>query len=210
MDHVKYLGVHITSDLRWDKHIDNICSRVNSSLGFILRNVNISNPRVKGLAHQSYVHPVLEYSPTVWDPYTTGSIKKTESVQRRMAWFTLGQYRHTSSVNAMLTHLNWEPLASKQHAASLLIFLQDSLWFGCNYSALRYQVASCFHASRKLSGLPHPTVIVWLSLFFFSPRTVCNWNILPEAVIRASSHEVFRVWFMNNPTCILVLHRQSV
>ena len=98
----KYLGVHITSDLRWDKHTDNICSRANSSLGFIRRNVNIGNPRVKGLAYQSYVRPaVLEYSPTVWDPYTVGSMKKIESVQGRAARFTLGRYRRTSSVNAM-------------------------------------------------------------------------------------------------------------
>ena len=48
VDYVKYLGVHITCDLRWDKHIDNICSRANSSLGFIRKNVNIGNLRVKG------------------------------------------------------------------------------------------------------------------------------------------------------------------
>ena len=88
VNYVKYL--HIISDLRWDKHIDNICSCANSSLGFILRNVNIGNPRVKGLAYQSYVRLVLEYSPTVWDPYTIGSIKKIESVQRRAARFTQG------------------------------------------------------------------------------------------------------------------------
>ena len=73
-------------------YIDNICSRANSSLGFIRRNVNIGNPRVKGLAYQSYVHPVLECSPTVWDLYTVGSIKKIESVQRRAARFTLERY----------------------------------------------------------------------------------------------------------------------
>ena len=31
-----------------------------------------------------------------------------------------------------------------------------------------------------------------LSPLFFSPRIVCDWNILPEAVVRASSSEVFR------------------
>ena len=49
-------------------------------------------------------------------------------------------------------------------------------WLGCNSNALRYQAASCTHAhaSRKLSGLPHPTVIMWLSpLFFFPPH--CSW-----------------------------------
>ena len=122
MNYAKYLGVHITTDFRWDKHIDNICSRANSFLGFIRINVNISKHWLKGLAYQSYGRPVLEYSPTVWDPYTVGSIKKIESVQRRAARFTLGRYRRISSVNAMLTRLNWEPLASRQDAARLLMF----------------------------------------------------------------------------------------
>ena len=86
------------------------------------RNVNIGNHRIKGLAYQSYVRPVLEYSPTVWDPYTVGSIKKIELVQRRAAQFTLGRYRRTSSVNAMLTRLNWEPLGSRRRATRLLMF----------------------------------------------------------------------------------------
>ena len=54
--------------------------------------------------------------------YTVGSIKKIESVQRKAARFTIGRYRRTYSVNAMLIRLNWEPLASRRHAARLLMF----------------------------------------------------------------------------------------
>jgi len=50
VDHVKYLGINITSDLRWDKHVDVICNKANSALGFIGRNVNIGNTKVKALA----------------------------------------------------------------------------------------------------------------------------------------------------------------
>ena len=76
-------------------------------------------------------------------------------------------------------------------------------------NALRYQVASCTHASRKLwltTSHRHHVVII----FILFPRTVRDWNIFPEAVVRASSPEVFRVWFMDNSICILVLYRQSV
>jgi len=38
------------------------------------------------------MHPVLEYSQTVWDPYTAGAINRIESVQRRAARFTLSRY----------------------------------------------------------------------------------------------------------------------
>ena len=128
----------------------------------------------------------------MWDPYTVGSIKKIESVQRRAARFTLGRYRRTSSVNAMLTRLNWEPLASRWHAARLLMFYK--IHYGLVATPMPLDIkkaASCtHHASRKLSGLPHPTVIMWLSPLFFFPRTVRDWNILSEVVVRASSPEL--------------------
>ena len=38
--------------------------------------------------------------------------------------------------------------------------------------------------------LPRPTVIMWLSPLFFFPRTVRDWNILSEVVVRASSPEL--------------------
>ena len=112
------------------------------------------------MVSQSYVRrPVLEYSSTVWYPYTVGSIKKIESVQRKAARFTIGRYRRTYSVNAMLTRLNWEPLASRRHAARLLMFYKIHYGFVAT-PMLRHQVASCTHASKKLSDLPHPTVIM--------------------------------------------------
>ena len=91
VDHVRYLGVNITSDLRWDKHVDIICNKANSALGFIRRNVNIGNATVKTRAYKCYVCPVLEHSSTVWDPYTVSPTRKLESVQRRAARYTLGR-----------------------------------------------------------------------------------------------------------------------
>ena len=88
----------------------------------------------------------------------------------------------------MLTRLNWEPLAVCCKAPYVL---QDSLWLGCNSNALRYQAASCTYASRELSGLTtfhrHHVIIT----FILFPCTVCDWNILPEVVVRASSPELF-------------------
>jgi len=51
------------------------------------------------------VHPVLEYSQTVWDPYTAGAVHKLESVHGRAARYALNKYRGTSSESAMLSEL---------------------------------------------------------------------------------------------------------
>ena len=119
---VKYLGVHISRDLRWHKHIEYITAKANSTLGFVRRNVKISNPQVKECAYNTLVWPILEYSQTVWDLYTSGGVAKIESVQRRAAWYTLNRYHRTSSVSAMIAQLNWQTLADRRRVARLLMF----------------------------------------------------------------------------------------
>ena len=37
VDNIKYLGVTITCDLRWNTHISNICTKANRTLGFLRR-----------------------------------------------------------------------------------------------------------------------------------------------------------------------------
>ena len=121
-DQAKYLGVNISTDTRWNKHIDTVIAKANSRLGFVKRNININSRAVKEQAYKSLVRPILEYSQTVWNPYTVTQTQQLESVQRRAARFTLSRYRRTSSVGAMLAELNWEPLASRRRAARLVFF----------------------------------------------------------------------------------------
>ena len=52
---------------------------------------------LKTHAYKCYVRPVLEYSSTVWDPYTVSPTRKLKSVQSRAARYTLCRYRRTSS-----------------------------------------------------------------------------------------------------------------
>ena len=39
VESIKYLGVTITSVLKWNSHIRNVCSRANRPLGFLRRNI---------------------------------------------------------------------------------------------------------------------------------------------------------------------------
>jgi len=61
----KYLGVRISNDKHWSKHIDIVSGKANSKLGFIKRNVNISSRAIKEQVYKTLVRPVLEYSQTV-------------------------------------------------------------------------------------------------------------------------------------------------
>lgn len=76
-------------------------------------------PNIKSHAYKSLIRPVLEYSSSVWDPYTDHLVKKLEMVQRRAARFTLNQYRRTDSVTTMLRTLDWPTLEQRRQQARL-------------------------------------------------------------------------------------------
>ena len=63
-----YLGVTIAKDLRWNTHVNNICTKANWTLGFLRRNLYACPQEVKEAAYKELVRPVLEYSGSVWDP----------------------------------------------------------------------------------------------------------------------------------------------
>jgi hypothetical protein len=65
----KYLGVSITSDMKWNQHISNICKKANNTMSFLKRNLNIKNANIKEKAYKSLVRPTLEYACITWDPY---------------------------------------------------------------------------------------------------------------------------------------------
>ena len=41
VDSIKYLGVTITHDLRWNTNISNICTKANRTLGFLRRSLSV-------------------------------------------------------------------------------------------------------------------------------------------------------------------------
>ena len=92
IDSSKYLGVTISEDLAWKKHIDNTANKANRTLGFIRRNLGDCTAPVKAAAYSTLVRPVLEYSSTVWDPHQSSDIHNLEQVQRRAARFVHHNY----------------------------------------------------------------------------------------------------------------------
>ena len=91
---IKYLGVTITSDLRWNTHVSNVCTKANRTLGFLRRNLYSCPQEVKEAAYKGLVRPVLDYGSSVWDPPGVLLQEELESVQKRAARFVTGNYNY--------------------------------------------------------------------------------------------------------------------
>ena len=87
VERIKYLGVIITSDLRWNTHINNVCTKANRTLGFLRRNLYSCPQEVKEATYKGLVRPVLDYGSSIWDPPGVVLQEELESVQKRAARF---------------------------------------------------------------------------------------------------------------------------
>ena len=74
IDHTRYLGVDISSDLNFNHHINSVTSNALKSSGFLKRNIKTKHPGIREAAYKTTVRPQVEYASSVWSPY---SEKKT-------------------------------------------------------------------------------------------------------------------------------------
>ena len=120
----KYLGLTIQTDLKFNKHINNITANATKQLNFIKRNLKVSSQSVKEKAYISLVRPKLEYGSCIWDPHTKYQKSQIEMVQRRAARYICNRYHNTSSVTNMLNHLNWPTLELRRIRTRLIFFFK--------------------------------------------------------------------------------------
>ena len=128
VEKIKYLGVTITNDLKWNTHVSNICTKANRTLGFLGRNLAAYPLDVKESAYKRLVRPVLEYGSSVWDPQSILLQDELEKVQKRAARFVTSNYidYETGSMTGILKQLKWESL-KKRRKDSRLIMLYKGL-----------------------------------------------------------------------------------
>ena len=117
----KYLGVNISNNMNWNKHIDQVTRKATNVNNFLHRNIRQFPRKTKEQCYFTLVRPIMEYACTVWDPHTSSNIKKLEAVQRRAARFVYGDYRTTSSVTTMLKQLQWSSLQERRNQCKLLM-----------------------------------------------------------------------------------------
>jgi hypothetical protein len=77
------LGVYISEDLRWKRHIDEITARANRVLGMLVRTFVCRDVGLWKNLYVSLVRPHLEYASAVWNPHLRGDISALEKIQER-------------------------------------------------------------------------------------------------------------------------------
>ena len=182
----KYLGINISDDMSWNRHVDTTASKANSKLGFLKRNLKVKDEKLKEKAYKAIVRPSLEYCATVWDPYTKTQSKRMEMVQRRAARWVTGRYHNTSSVTDMLGDLGWRDLAQRRVDSRL------TMLFKITRGLVNIPIGQYITIQRDGIHIQpiHSRVLYYQYSFF--PHTISAWNSLPRDALQAKTVATFK------------------
>ena len=191
-DAVKYLGVTVHHKLSWNEHICNIVKKANSSIGFLRRNLQIQQKHIKSNAYKTLVRPQIEYSSTVWDPFTQENQNKIEMVQRRAARFVCNNYSREASVTTMLDELGWRSLKQRRTDQRLIMLYKivNNLIEVDIVNELKPHSRHFrnIHSNSFRVPLERKTYLK----YSFLPRTLEQWNALPASLVTAPSLNAFK------------------
>ena len=185
----KYLGVEISNNLSFNNHIQNITTSASQSLGFLKRNLRSQNPALREMAYKTLVRPLVEYSSSVWSPYTKSSVDKLEMIQHRVARWTSNNYSPYASLTEMLQSLGWRSLEQRS---------SDSLFYKIIYGLVAIDMPPyAVHPSRILRN-SHPlgfrqiqTTVDYYKYSFY-PLAIVQWIRLLSHIALLPTFDSFK------------------
>ncbi len=187
VDSVRYLGVTLTSDLKWNTHISNTCSRARQQLGIIHRSFKEANSSVSLHLYRMVVLPTLDYCSSVWDPHLKILSDKLQSVQKlALRLFFKYSARHVPYTS----HLpSLRDRRRKQKIKVCAKILSDSSIIPSSVYTPHPFPSQRLHHSLPLL-VPFARTSFHQASFFTSSAVL--WNGLPERVVSAPSLASFK------------------
>ncbi|XP_077550804.1 uncharacterized protein LOC144164143 [Haemaphysalis longicornis] len=188
---LKYLGVHLSSNLTWNDHIDYVISKASRTLGFIRRHLYLANQSTKLLAYTALVRSKMEYASLIWNPNQTYLINKLECLQNKAARFVTKNYSTTSSITAIKASLQL-PSLEKRRLMALLSHFHRLYHTQSSFTASHIKPANLI-----FPRLDHPFKVRLMfartNLLRQSPLflAIYHWNKLPQQIACIKDHDSF-------------------
>jgi len=201
--------------LRWRNHINGMCKKASSTLGFIRRNFYFCPRETRLIVYISLVRSLLEYGAPIWDPILQREIEQIEKGQRQAARFICRDYksRYPGAVTKMLENLDLPTLQQRRRNQRLTLLYKiaegqlpaidpDSYLHPLkNKRRIKPNTYNNHVSSNPISkyetnnsrcfAIPQAKSGGPFNQSFF-PRTITDWNKLDERIVTAGSLNTFK------------------
>ena len=182
-DSVVDLGVIISEDLKFHKHIDHICKKARRETGRIKRSFKSRNYAFLSDVYKTYVRPHLEYAVPVWNPVHKLDITKIEKAQNNFTKLLKhGSVMTPQQRNEALGLTTHEQRRYRGDLIQMYKFSEKGMF--------KHKPETRTRTNSKAIEIQRPRISVRAHSFYC--RNTLKWNNLPESTLSASSTNQFK------------------
>ena len=194
VDSHRHLGVTISSDFTWEKHIKDLSSKASKAVGLLWK---LSADLPRNCLENIYItciRPIMEYGNQLFDNSPACHLKLLEDVQRKAALLCTKALPRTHH-NILLQDLGWSTLSNRRkfQRLCLLYKILNNLTQPYLLSICPPKVANNVHYNlRNPNDLRQPKCRTSAYQNSYIPSTVHDWNELSDTIKLSSSLDVFK------------------
>ena len=184
------LGIIISSDLKWDKHIRAITTKANYVWGQIKNSFKFLNKDTFKMIFVALVRPHLEYGAAIWNPFLAKDIDSIESIQRR-ATKSIPECRRMN-YETRLKSIQLPTLEYRRHRGDIIQYykihknLNKVNWY------TKQNISSHEYPTRHHNTITREINKSNIRFNFFKNRIVDQWNKIPSAIREAENTNAFK------------------
>ena len=195
---MKYLGLTIDDELKWNIHINNMCKSIAYKTHFLNKMRKYLNPKLLNTIYKSSIQPCYDYACSVWGNCSDTLKNKLLRLQKRAARIVTNnfEYENTSGTELMKS-LSWPSI--EQRRDYFLATLMYKCIYGLAPSRLCNEVEMVFdrhgYTTRYADSLnvilPKPNSETFKQSFKYAGAKV--WNKLPNILQNSKSVNIFKL-----------------
>ena len=198
VENTKFLGIKIDDKLTWKNHIEYINSKINKSIGILLRIKHIVNKQWRIRLYKSFILPYLNYCNIVWASTFKNSLKLLVKSQKKALKIALNLPYLTPSIEVF--QLAKVQSVFEINQIHMLIFMYKFInnLLPSSFDGYILQNQNVVYNLRNIQEyiLPFPRIIRFkFSVLYKAPY---EWNLLTENIRNSSSLSIFKITVKNH------------
>ena len=190
----KHLGLTFSSNLTWDKHVDEILMKAGSRIDVLSRLMYKLDRRTLEIMYTAFVRPKMEYADIVWSNLSQQKCHQLECLQKRAGRIVSGAIRGSSTAE-IYQELGWDSLEERRNQHKLL-FLHKIIHGNTPQYLSELLPSQVGEVSRYplRNDNDYVTFQTRTGIFYrsFFPSTVREWNLLDPNIRNIEDYSEFK------------------
>ena len=191
----KHLGMVLSQDLTWHRHIENMLQTVSTRLGILLKNKYRFSRKTLETLYFSFIRSVLDYGDVIYDDCPDYLKIQIEKIQKRAARIVTGLTK-SCHTDELYREAGWTSLVERRRRHKLILYFKIKNGLAPNYLVDLLPQTVGDRNPYNVRNREHMTIFRCRTEYFlmsFFPLTTVMWNSLDELTKNCTTLQQFKM-----------------